>query len=305
MNDGTYMGFVGVTTGHSSIMRVFPAWAEVLDLPTNTLIGHDVPLNAPPAVYADLVQRIADDPNHRGALVTTHKMAVYAAAKDRFAELDPLAGLFHEISSISKSQAGLIGAARDPITVRQSLEDFIPDDYFTSTGAAVLILGVGGSGSALSHQLGCRTDQPSTVICAARSQARIDELRDLHSRAGFAGDLFQYVIAPTAEEADELLTELPPGSLVVNATGMGKDVPGSPLSDDAQFPKDAIAWEFNYRGTLEFMHQAERQASRGVRVEDGWKYFVHGWAAVVADVFHLSLTPEIFDQLAESASIVR
>ena len=39
-----YMGFVGVSTGSSSIMSIFPRWADALDLPTRTLIGHDLPV---------------------------------------------------------------------------------------------------------------------------------------------------------------------------------------------------------------------------------------------------------------------
>ena len=32
--DGSYMGFVGVATGTSSIRKVFPLWADALGLPT-------------------------------------------------------------------------------------------------------------------------------------------------------------------------------------------------------------------------------------------------------------------------------
>jgi hypothetical protein len=54
------------------------------------------------------------------------------------------------------------------------------------------------------------------------------------------------------------------------------------------------------------MHQARRQAeSRGVKVEDGWIYFVHGWSQVVAEVFHLNLTPEKFVELDKAAASIR
>ena len=76
------MGFVGVTTGRSSINAVFPRWAEALGLPSRTLVGHDIPLGAPPQAYRDVVGAIAADPSHLGALVTTHKINVYAAAAD-------------------------------------------------------------------------------------------------------------------------------------------------------------------------------------------------------------------------------
>jgi shikimate 5-dehydrogenase len=86
---------------------------------------------------------------------------------------------------------------------------------------------------------------------------------------------------------------------------MGKDIPGSPITDEGLFPKNCIAWEFNYRGELDFLHQAERQvAERNLKVEDGWVYFLHGWTQVVAQVLHIELTPKIFQRLADAAEMV-
>jgi shikimate 5-dehydrogenase len=94
--------------------------------------------------------------------------------------------------------------------------------------------------------------------------------------------------------------------MVINATGMGKDRPGSPITDDGVFPERGLAWELNYRGELDFLHQAERQASsRNLTVEDGWVYFLHGWSQVVAEVFHLELTPEMFAALDQATSTIR
>ena len=65
-------------------------------------------------------------------------------------------------------------------------------------------------------------------------------------------------------------------------------------------------WELNYRGELDFLHQAERQSEKcNIVIEDGWIYFLHGWTQVIAEVFHLDLTPEIFAQLDEAASSLR
>jgi len=102
------------------------------------------------------------------------------------------------------------------------------------------------------------------------------------------------------------MSRLPNGSIVINATGMGKDHPGSPITDEGLFPQNGIAWEFNYRGELDFMHQALRQtASRSLIVEDGWVYFVYGWSQVIAQVLHFEITPELFDQLDKSASTIK
>ena len=306
MSDGLRMGFVGVTTGSSSIMKVFPRWADALGLPTRTLVGHDIAVGAPPQTYRDVVGAIKADPSHLGALVTTHKIRVFEAAGDEFDDLDELARTFGEISSIAKRGARLTGAAKDPVTVRLALEDFLPADHFGRTGGAALVLGSGGSGCALSHQLGVRADRPSGIICTARSAERLDHQRELHARAGIEPAVMRYVQTAGPDEVDALLAQLPPSSLVVNATGMGKDVPGSPLTDAARFPENGVAWEFNYRGSLEFLHQARaQQATRGLLVEDGWRYFVHGWTQVVADVFDIPMPPETVQKLADIAADTR
>jgi shikimate dehydrogenase len=170
----------------------------------------------------------------------------------------------------------------------------------------VLCLGAGGSGMALSHQLGVRADRPSRVTCTALRQEQLDHLRELHQRAGLPADLFRYVLTAAPADADALLAGLPAGSLVVNATGMGKDRPGSPVTDAATWPRNALVWEFNYRGSLEFLQQAEaRQAARGLTLEDGWRYFVHGWSQVIAEVFGLRLDPATVQRLSDAALAVR
>ena len=303
---GLKMGFVGVTTASSSIMKVFPKWAEALGLPTRVLVGHDVAVGADPQVYRDLVQSIKSDPQHLGALVTTHKISVYEAARDQFDDLDDLAVTFGEISSIAKRGSRLTGAAKDPVTVRLALEDFLAADHFSDTGAGALILGSGGSGSALSHQLGVRADRPSVVICTARTDERLEHQRELHERAAIDLDLMRYVKTTGPEDVDALLAELPPSSLIVNATGMGKDRPGSPLTDAGRFPQRGVVWEFNYRGSLEFLQQARaQQHDRDLLIEDGWRYFVHGWSQVVADVFDIPMPPETVEELSRIAASVR
>lgn len=306
MTAAGYMGFVGVSTGSSSINQVFPVWADVLGLPTRTLVGHDVPLDATPEQYVALVEQIRDDPDHRGALITTHKMNVYAAASGLFDELDPFAVSCAEISSVSKRGDRLIGRAKDPITVALALDDFLPADYFARTGAEVLIFGAGGSGTALSWALAERGDRPRRVVVTARDDAKLEHLRAVHESHGTPDGLIEYVRTDSLDDARRVLEAMPRGAVVVNATGLGKDRPGSPLPDDAVFPRDGYAWEFNYRGSLEFLHQARAQAeARDLTVVDGWRYFIHGWSQVVADVFGLELAPDAVERLAEAAESVR
>ena len=92
----------------------------------------------------------------------------------------------------------------------------------------------------------------------------------------------------------------------MNATGMGKDTPGSPITWNGKFPMNSIAWEFNYRGELDFWHQAMAQReSRNLFIEDGWLYFLYGWTEVIAEMLHIPIEQETFNQLAEIAEVLR
>ena len=298
------IGFVGVSTGSSSIMRIFPVWAELLGLPTRELDGHDLPLDATPAQYRALVEAIRDDPEHRGALVTTHKMALYAAAHDLFDELDDFARACGEISSISKRDGRLFGHAKDPITAGLALDEFLAPDAFGGVRDAV-VLGAGGAGLALTWRLAEREDAPRRIVVTDSSRRRLDHLAEVHAMRGTDPRLLSLVVA-SPDATRSVLAEAPEGSLVVNASGLGKDRPGSPVPEDALFPRGSVVWEFNYRGSLEFLHQARaQQADRRLTVVDGWRYFIHGWTQVIGEVFEIDMTAEVVEQLAEAAEPFR
>lgn len=292
------MAFIGVTTGSSSIMKIFPAWARELGLPTDQLEGVDIALDASRDEFRQAVWAIRDDAEHRGALVTTHKMSVFAAASDLFDEVDDFASACGEISSISKRDGRLLGHAKDPLTVRLALDEFFASDAFGGERDAI-VLGSGGAGLALSWALAERTDLPRRIIVTDTSTERLDHLREVHERRGTPADL---LVVRSASDTAEILAAAPEGSLVVNASGLGKDRPGSPVPDGVEFPVGATVWEFNYRGSLEFLHQARaQQDARGLTVHDGWRYFIHGWTQVIGEVFDVEMTPERVDRLAEIA----
>jgi shikimate 5-dehydrogenase len=113
---------------------------------------------------------------------------------------------------------------------------------------------------------------------------------------------------PAPELADALVSQLPPGSLIVNATGLGKDTPGSPLTHAVTFPEHSLIWDFNYRGNLVFLDQARaQQSARSLHIEDGWTYFIHGWTQVIADVFHKTIPSHgpLFNELSRLAATAR
>ncbi len=303
------MYFIGVTTGKSSIMKVFPRWAAHLGI-SPRIAGIDCKWHDAPEVYRNVVRFIKSDPLSLGALVTTHKIDLLNACRDLFDELDHYAELTGEISSISKRGTALAGHAKDPITSGLSLDAFLPSDHWAKTGAEVFSIGAGGSSIALTVHLmeKCAPEnRPSRIVVSNRSLPRLEEMKHIHAKVN-PGIPVEYHHCPIPENNDALVNALKPGSLVINATGLGKDAPGSPLTNSARFPMDGYAWDFNYRGDLVFLEQARRQAEgRRLHVEDGWIYFIHGWTQVIAEVFHLDIPTSGpgFDELSQIAADAR
>ncbi|HWS43594.1 MAG TPA: shikimate dehydrogenase [Pseudoflavonifractor sp.] len=296
------MYFIGVTTGQSSIMKVFPIWAEALGIDA-AIQGIDLPVHAPAEDYCAVVEFIKGDPLSLGALVTTHKIDMYAAASDLFDYIDPYARRFGELSSISKLDGRLCAHAKDPISSGLAMDAFIPRGHWKETEAQVCVLGAGGSALSISAYLGNEErhgdDLPAAIQFTNRSAPRLAEaVRILE----FLNVPMVYHLCKEPALNDAVVEALPSGSLVINATGLGKDRPGSPLTDTCKFPRNGIVWELNYRGSLEFMHQAEAQKEeRNLTIEDGWTYFIHGWTQVIAEVFHIDITGErlaLCDKLA-------
>lgn len=300
--------FIGVTTGQSSSRRMFPLWMEALGRTEVELVGLDLKIHADSDSYRQVVAHIKHQPLALGALVTTHKIDLLAAAGDLFDELGPFARLTQEVSSIAKDNGRLVGRATDPIAGGLSLDDILGQNYFGRTAGQVLLLGAGGSAVALSLRLIQKPspgDRPRRIVVVNRSAERLERLQQMVNQLN--SDIqFDYIQNNLPQRNDELLAVLPPGSLVINATGMGKDTPGSPLTGDTPFPQNGIAWELNYRGELDFLRQAQtQQSARSLTVVDGWDYFVHGWSQVISHVLHVQIDPPLFAHLSRLAMGVR
>lgn len=239
-----------------------------------------------------------------GALVTTHKIDLFNTCKDLFDYIDPYAEKLGEVSSISKKDGKLCAHAKDPISSGLALEHFVPAGYWKDYGGDILLLGAGGSTLAMSvyfAQERFGDNVPRKIIIANRSVPRLESakriLKDIHPQI-----TFEYIHNPSPADNDKTLASLKPHSLIVNATGLGKDGPGSPLTDACRFPADSLVWEINYRGDLLFKRQAQAQAKTSrLHIEDGWIYFIHGWTQVISEVFHIDITGSLLDTLSEIA----
>ena len=78
--------------------------------------------------FTEVVSFIKNDPLSMGALVTTHKIDIYNAAKDLFDYLDPYAQMFGNFHQSLKEMANF-EAMPDPISSGLSMEGFIPEGF--------------------------------------------------------------------------------------------------------------------------------------------------------------------------------
>jgi shikimate 5-dehydrogenase len=288
-------------------MKVFPLWAQELGNPEIVIEGMDLRIHDNPEAYRGAVAQIKYDPLSLGALVTTHKIDLFEAARDMFDYADPYAQICGEVSGISKRDGRLEGHAKDPITSGLSLDAIIGENYFARTRGEVLCFGAGGSAVAtLLHLMNKKQpgDRPRRFVMVNRSPGRLVRAREM-VESQETDIQVEYTCNQDPVKNDAIMAAMPAGSIVINATGMGKDTPGSPITDAGLFPFNGIAWEFNYRGELDFMHQALAQKeTRNLLVEDGWLYFVHGWTQVIAQVLHIDLDKTLFERLKAVAETI-
>lgn len=295
-----------MTTGQSAIKSIFPLWRDRLGLGLDVeLVGRDIPLDAPPENYREAVNVIKGDPNNLGGVVTSHKISLFRAAGNLFDELDHWARLCGEISCISKLENRLFGMAKDPDGAGRALTKMLGPGYFGRTQGEVLCFGAGGAGLAITvHLMTCvdSRDRPRRIVMTDIDPSRLSHQHTVHQRLDSDVPV-EYTITPDARQNNRLLTRAAPGSLIVNATGMGKDRPGSPLTEEARFPEQSVVWDLNYRGARDFLRQALRQRTeRSLTVEDGWYLFLIGWTSHIEEVFGRSISMAELEDLARMAA---
>ena len=172
-------------------------------------------------------------------------------------------------------------------------------------GADAVILGAGGAGLACAVALlgsvrSATAASPRRIVLVDTSQAAAAHtaavLREaVAARAGDSLSVLEGEGLPSCAKvggicvvlaasqsassmiAREAVQQAGAGSLVVNATGMGKDTPGCPVPMDTAWPAGCIVWELNYRGPRQFLNLALAQAPPGSLIMDGRRLLHTGW----------------------------
>jgi shikimate 5-dehydrogenase len=206
----------------------------------------------------------------------------------------------------------LAGHARDAVSLAHVLPGLIElAGARTTRDLHVLCLGAGGAATALLMAL-CREadggagtgrlrdDPPASLTFADVDAGALTELESVAGRAGISPAQLSFI--HVREPADALVARVRPPGLVINATGLGKDRPGSPVTDQVRFGPATLAWDLNYRGDLVFLRQA---AAAGAATADGWDYFVAGWAGALTPIAGVALTSDLLGRFSRAAAPFR
>lgn len=307
---------IGITSKQSLMVQILPAWAEALGVEVD-LLNIDLPHDANALQYQKAVIDIKGDDNAIGSVVTAHKLKMYEYGYSFFDQCDALSEVTKEIGTIIKRGSHLIGMAMpDCMATALSLKSMLGDDYWYRNNSDVLCFGAGGVARAIvlsllfdiasSPPLGRKQKhKPGRLLLVDINLERLEATKEF--LMPYSKDVeIQYICSNKSENNDQLVSNLPIGSLVVNATGMGKDLPGSPLSDKVIFAQKAIIWDLNYRGERMFLEQAKsQQDDRNLFVYDGWLCFMHGWTQALQFALRETFSLHQFEKLVQIAESFR
>ena len=71
-------------------------------------------------------------------------------------------------------------------------------------------------------------DRPAKIVVINRSPGRLEAVRGMVEKLD-TDIVIEYITNADPRMNDEIMASLPDHSIVINATGMGKDTPGSPF----------------------------------------------------------------------------
>ena len=276
--------------------------------------GVDFPLHAPPDAYREAVVFLKRDPLSLGALVTTHKIDLYDACREDPVRRNRSGRPFHGRSQLSlqtRRQADL--SRQGPNLLRTCARRLSAERHFEKTSAELFSMGAPADSTiALTWRMmqpKRGRDRPSRIVVSDLSAARLEDIGCIHRELNAAIPV-DYVLARQARDNDDVLASLKPGSLVVNATGLGKYAPGSPLTEAARFPRRGVA-----RGspTGATSSSSIRLARATVAMRPSYRRrlnpnFLHGWTrrsakfSYISDIPSRGPTLKVISDIAQRAS---
>lgn len=289
--------FLGVSTKKSLVNVAFPRWMDVLDCDV-TLETFDLPLGAGKESYVEFCKGLRSS-HCVGALVTSHKTEIFEQCFEFFLRISSKASRLREISAIRRSDLDgeLYGHNTDVEGALRSLV-FLTNKNPSWLGGDrnIVILGAGGACVSLLRCAQEHVIEFGSIFVTEKNERRVCEVNEIFDEVGLLARVVR------TDVADDVIAKSGQAPLVINATGVGKDLPGKLVNDISCFPVRSTFWDLNYRGERELFHELKRLSDRKeFIVEDGWKFFVDGWINNIKYVLDISISD---NKLVELRNVV-
>jgi shikimate dehydrogenase len=293
-----FLVFLGRDAARSLAVTAFPAWMAVLKEECE-LVCVNMPPNMADREYVALIHELRSRPGCVGMQVTNHKVALFQAARQEFDGFSGDCTVLEEAGGIVITDNRLIGISPDSAAFRREFGNHRE----LASSVEVVLLGGGGAARAVVLVASTLPGVQKISVTEVNPRRRLDFSRWV---SNLGPDLQVHIDVLPADANDELVSCAGNGALIVNASGMGKDVEGSPVSSSVEFPQESTVWDLNYRGQLDFLVHARQQAeAKRLRIIDGFSLFISNWTWLLENVLRKQLNDQDRSDLWQATQLIR
>ena len=270
---------------------MLPKWARRFGHRSAAIVPVAAAAEPDAAGYRSFVDFLRDEYHAVGAIMVSHAAALFEHTRHLFDELEGDAALLGEIGVVVRAPGTLTGLAPAKRAARQAYEHVFGSK---SDPEEALIIGATGPARALALALSDVAGESGhrrVTLTMPDGKSMTDMRQRIADLPEEKRPTLHHIESPL--EHDRLVTLLPPGSLVVDATGPTDENTASPVGEAALFPHDGLVWDLNAVGiSSPFLDKArEQRRARGLRLADGPAFHQIQWIAATAAVFGASPKP--------------
>ena len=282
---------VGTQPLPEALLAVYPKWARRFGHRSTAIVPVTALPEANAAAYQRFIEFLRDEYHAVGAVLMSQASPLFEHTRQLFDAFDDDAELLGEIGVAVRSPGKLSALAPAKSAAQLAYEHTFGGD---SDSAEALIIGATGPARALALALSSSAGNSGPRrVCLTTLDGK--SMTDMRQRIAELPEDRRPTLRhiESQSEHDRLVTLLPPGSLVVNATGPAEEAAPSPVGSAALFPKNGLVWDLDAVGiSSPFLDKARQQRrERGLRLADGLLFHRYQWLTAAAAVFGVTPTP--------------
>ena len=282
---------VGAQPLPQALLDVYPKWARKFGHRSTAIVPVSAPSESDASEYRRFIDFLRDEYNAVGAVMVSQASTLFEHTRQLFDGFDDDTELLGEIGVAVRAPGTLSALAPAKGAAQQAYEHMFGDDI---DPPEVLIIGANGPARALALALSSSTGKSGPRrVCLTTLDGK--SMTDMRQRVADLPEDRRPTLRHIQSqlEHDRLVTLLPPGSLIVNATVHANADTPSPVGPAALFPKNGLVWDLDAIGiSSPFLDKARQQRrERGLRLADGPVFHHCQWLAAAAAVFGASPSP--------------